>query len=111
MNLNINDNSGNYLYLDNEDINIFAIVMDDTEKIDTSAPVLNGIKLNKSKIKVGEILKITVDAKDDLSGIGNVYLNYSVGNYIYYGRYIDKDKNGEFKLSIDITEDMLYKTI
>ena len=46
-----------------------------------------------------------------MSGIGNVYLNYSVGNYIDYGRYIDKDKNGEFKLSIDITEDMLYKTI
>ncbi|MCF0149761.1 MAG: LPXTG cell wall anchor domain-containing protein [Clostridium sp.] len=88
-----------------------VIVADENGITDKVAPVINSINVNKTEIKVGETLEVSVNATDDVSGIaqvmGSVFIN---GKYNELKFSYDEAKN-LYMGYYEITEDLINKTI
>ena len=108
--IEIYDNAGNSNHMYTEGMNLSAKVVDENGKFDEESPILNNINFNKNKIKVGETLEITFDVSDNLSGVDYINITYTIGDY-WDNRNIYKNENNEFKYSILITENMVYKDL
>jgi hypothetical protein len=50
----------------------FTVVNENTSVQDTTEPVFNNVSVDKTEASPGEVVKVTLDAVDDLSGIKNM---------------------------------------
>ena len=82
---------------------------------DTIAPELISVNVDKKQVQVGDTVVVTIDAKDDLSGVKSVYLSYNngstnistsdiklnpiTGKYEAYIKINGIDLNGTYRLS------------
>lgn len=57
--------------------NIFsAKTFANAEVVDTTAPILNNINIDKSKVTEGDSVNVSIDASDDISGIAGASIYY-----------------------------------
>lgn len=98
------DNAGNVTKIE---VNKKIPMTDESGIIDEEAPIINSVKFSKSKVKPGEKLELYIDATDKGLGISDVYVMLNIGEHWdeYNLRY--DEKLGIYKVSFDITEDML----
>lgn len=87
----------NELQLENE-VNFWAFgnYIEDNIK-----PKLNSISIDKKFVTVGDKIKVTIDARDDESGIKDVSLNYIISNEEYYLNLIYNKETGMYEGYID----------
>ncbi|MDU5108548.1 LPXTG cell wall anchor domain-containing protein [Clostridium sp.] len=102
--IEVTDNAGN---VNQVEVNKLIPITNETGIVDEEAPTINSVKFSRSKVKPGEKLELYIDATDEGLGVRDVYVMLSIGEYLdeYYLRY-DKIL-GVYKVSLDITEDML----
>lgn len=73
---------------------------------DNKAPVLNSISISKNKAALGDKVKVTVNASDDISGIKSIYLAYSSYGWDYYNAYyldLNQVSNTQYEGYLDLT--------
>ena len=77
-------------------------VPDKNGMVDTESPQIKSIKLDKTSARVGEQVKVIVDASDDVSGIKNIYtkigdmyvnLQFNNDSNLYEGMFIVNNKD------------------
>lgn len=103
------DNLGNSKYI-YENLSQYVIpIVDDNGLVDNEAPVISNILINKDKVKPGEKVEVSLEAKDNLSGIKSIDFSYFI-NYSPVQKELTYDKEtNKYKCTIDITDDMVYK--
>ena len=75
--IQIIDNAGNHRYYDAEPAdgyteklpNSISITVTNDDEVDTEAPKVSRISIDKINLKAGETAKVTVEASDDVSGV------------------------------------------
>jgi hypothetical protein len=72
---------------------------------DDTPPVVDGVTVDKQEAKPGETVTVSVDAKDDKSGIDTIYVNYRGSN----GGYLSKqavlnDESNKYEAQIAIED-------
>lgn len=108
----VTDNAGNYINLYGDVLSQYKVnITDESDRVDTTAPVLNGITMSKNILSVGDRLTISVDASDDLSGVGNIYGGIYIGEEWLTTNFIYDEVSKKFLASIDILDGMQYKKI
>lgn len=109
LNLRVADNSYNYADF-NKDISSYVLTK--AGQLDKEAPVITNIEYNKDKLNLQDKLQITLDAKDDISGIDeiNVKLTYGGKSFTYSFSEYDTSSN-KYILVINTEERMYFKDI
>ena len=110
--IQIIDNAGNHRYYDAEPTegyseelpNSISITITNDDEVDTEAPKVNSISIDKTNLKAGETAKVTIEASDDVSGLETFYAQFkregSENDYIltdFSGR--DTPSVAELKIS------------
>jgi hypothetical protein len=104
--INFSDKAGNWGSKVASDLNNafeLGFIVNNPSGGDTTPPVLKSINLNKSVVKAGESIKISVEAEDDLSGVSGVQIFYQV-NSTRTGIGLIKDSSGSFSAELKIHE-------
>lgn len=88
--IEIQDNSGRYSFIYNSELssNYYNTTQDLSAGdfqvtgtvIDANGPVLNSISIDKTSYTAGEVINLTIDAADDLSGIETVSAEFTCSN-------------------------------
>ena len=109
LNLRVADNAYNYADF-NKDISSYVLTK--AGQLDKEAPVITNIEYNKDKLNLQDKLQITLDAKDDISGIDeiNVKLTYGGKSFTYSFSKYDTSSN-KYILVINTEERMYFKDI
>ena len=106
--LELNYSSGDYEYINCNDIETLAKVVDENGQYDNDAPILNSISFSKDTVKVGEKLDILVNVTDDLSGISYITGYLRIGDKYEYINFEPTDKKEIYKYTLEITESMKW---
>jgi len=73
---------------------------------DTTAPTFNNVSIDKKLVYVGDTLKVTVDAQDDISGVNQIIINYiSPAGNDSKRAILTKDSEGKFREDIPVVID------
>ena len=78
--ITLSDKAGNNIFMSPSNYDFTSLsfsIINDNE--DTTAPVIvpNSLEIDMTEANIYDVIKISLSATDDLSGIANVYLNYS----------------------------------
>ena len=112
--IEICDNSMKKVYISNDEIrNLCANVIDVEWIVDAIPLIFKGIYIDKNTAKVGDNVRIAVDAIDDLSGVEIVRLSYAVGvkNYSSTVNMNYNVEKNQFEYLLYIPEYFLYNSV
>jgi phosphotransferase system HPr-like phosphotransfer protein len=99
-----NDNSETYWYSDNQYFDNIAFTVLNESSNDDTAPVINGMSVNKTEAQYGDEVILSLDVSDDSSGVKEVYVQYwndYYGSSYSYAVYNQETKKYEIKFPID----------
>lgn len=107
-NIIIYDNAENY---DNFNVDTSAYVLTSDGQADQNAPMVSSIEFSKDKLMLKDILEITLEAEDDISGIDEINAILIIGEEKLTYSFLNYDEGNKYSLVFYPKEYMYFKDL
>lgn len=104
-NLRVADNAYNYADFNQE---VSAYVLTNDGRVDMEAPVISNIEYNKDKLNLQDKLQITLNAKDNISGIDEIKAKINSGEKSFIYNFSKYDGSSDKYILVIKTEEYMY---